>query len=67
MCLCAQTYFANLQHYTAGNPFYIYIKDAGEYSNRRIEEGLMVDIAARTGAALFTFDQRYFGLNRVTK
>lgn len=27
----------------------------------------MVDIASRTGAALFTFDQRYFGLNQVTK
>lgn len=63
----AQTYFSNLDNYTPGNPIYIYIKDAGEYSNRRIEQGLMVDIASRTGAALFTFDQRYFGLNRVSK
>lgn len=67
MFVSLQTYFANLAHYSDGNTFYVYIKDAGELSNRRIQEGLMVDIAARTGAALFTFNQRYFGENRISE
>lgn len=42
------------------------MKDGGDYSTRWIEEGLMVDIARETGAALFTFERRYFGNNVVT-
>lgn len=61
-----QTYHANLAHHTPDGAFYVYIKDAGETNSARIERGLMVDTAAITGAALFTFDQRYFGQNNVT-
>ncbi|XP_037033396.1 lysosomal Pro-X carboxypeptidase-like [Bradysia coprophila] len=58
------TYNANTHHFENYGPLYIYLKDAFDYSTDMIEEGLMVDIARETGAALLTFDPRYFGLNR---
>ncbi|KAJ6646563.1 putative serine protease K12H4.7 [Pseudolycoriella hygida] len=58
------TYNANTHHFQNYGPIYIYLKDAYDYSTVFIEEGLMVDIAEQTGAALFTFDHRYFGRNR---
>jgi len=61
------TYHANLEHYEAGGPFYIYIKDVFDTTTQWIEEGLMVDVARQTGGALFTFDQRYLGANNVTE
>lgn len=44
-------------------PIYIYIKHVTDNSTRWIEQGLMVDIARNNLAALYTFDQRYFGNN----
>lgn len=60
-----QTYYENLEHYVPGGPFYIYIKESSD--SQWIENGLMVDIAANTSAALFTFDLRYFGDNIPTR
>lgn len=61
-------YNVNANHYnTDGGPLYIYLKDYRDYSTRWIENGLMVDIAQQTGAALMTFDYRYFGVNRPTE
>lgn len=57
----------NMDHYLPGGPLYIYIKDTRDYTTRWIESGLMVDIAAETHAALFTFNHRYFGDNRPTQ
>lgn len=57
----------NDDHYLPGGPLYIYIKDARDDSTRWIESGLMVDIAAETRAALFTFNHRYLGDNRPTQ
>lgn len=54
----------NTHHFENYGPLYIYLKDAFDYSTDMIEEGLMVDIAEQTGAALLTFDHRYFGRNR---
>lgn len=48
-------------------PIYIYLKDAGDYTTRWIESGLMVDIARENNGSLFTFDYRYFGTNRPTE
>lgn len=56
----------NTHHFENYGPLFIYLKDAYEYSTEFIEEGLMVDIAEETGAALLTFDTRYFGRNRPT-
>lgn len=56
-----------MDYYFPGGPFYVYIKDGGDFTTQWIEEGLMVDIARNTSAALFTFDQRYFGTNRPTE
>lgn len=42
------------------------MKDVIDHSTRWIEEGLVVDVAAETGAALFTFERRYYGPNRPT-
>lgn len=58
-----QTYAANFEHYEAGGPFYVYIKDVFDRSTRWIESGLMVDIAKNTSGALFTYDPRFFGEN----
>lgn len=61
-------YHVNANHYNPeGGPLYIYLKDYRDYSTRWIEEGLMEDIAEETGAALLTFDHRYFGVNRPTE
>ena len=46
---------------------YIYIKDVRDHTTRWIENGLMLEIAEKTHAALFTFDQRYIGDNRPTQ
>lgn len=62
-----QTYHANLDHYEHGGPFYINIKDVNDVSTRWIEDSLMVDIAVTSKAALFTFDQRYYGTNIPTE
>lgn len=57
----------NAEHFNPVNgPIYIFLKDYRDYSTRWIENGLMVDIARETGAALVTFDYRYFGVNRPT-
>lgn len=42
------------------------MKDGTDHSTRWIEQGLVVDVAIETGAALFTFDRRYYGNNRPT-
>ncbi|KAJ6646562.1 putative serine protease K12H4.7 [Pseudolycoriella hygida] len=61
------TYHVNANHYNPeGGPIYIHLKDFRDYSTRWIERGLMVDIAAETGAAVLTLDYRYFGINRPT-
>lgn len=61
------TYHVNANFYNPeGGPLYIYLKDYRDYSTRWIEDGLMVDIADDTGAAVLTFDYRYFGVNRPT-
>lgn len=51
----------------SGGPLYIYIKDFRDNSTRLIEDGLMVDVAKDTRAALLTFDMRFFGQNRPTR
>lgn len=62
------TYHVNANYYnTSGGPLYVYLKDYRDYSTRWIEEGLMHDIARETGAALLTFDYRYFGVNQPTE
>lgn len=65
----AQTYYANLEHYRPleQGPFYININDATDLSTQWIEHGLMERVAAQTGAALFTFNTRYFGTNIPTE
>ncbi|XP_037033331.1 putative serine protease K12H4.7 [Bradysia coprophila] len=60
-------YHVNTDYYQPMGPLYIYIKDARDYTTTWIESGLMVDIAAETNAALFTFDHRYLGDNRPTQ
>lgn len=62
-----QDYAANLNHFVDEGPFYIYFKDVLEVSDDAIASGLMVDIARENGGALFTFDQRYFGKNNITR
>lgn len=56
-----------MDHYQYGGPFYINIKDVADTSTRWIEDSLMVDMAADTNAALFTFDNRFFGTNIPTE
>lgn len=61
-------YHVNANFYNPeGGPLYVYLKDYRDYTTRWIEEGLMVDIARETGAAVLTFDHRYFGVNRPTE
>lgn len=57
----------NSDHFQTGGPIYIYIKDARDHTTQWIETGLMVNIAAETHGALFTFDQRYLVDNRPTQ
>jgi len=59
------TYNVNANHFEEGGPLYIYLKDTFDYSTQWIERGLMVDVARETGAAVMTFDYRYFGRNRL--
>ncbi|KAJ6632715.1 Thymus-specific serine protease [Pseudolycoriella hygida] len=59
-------YHANLNFTGDEGPVYIYLKDAGDYTTRWIESGLMVDIARQNNGSLFTFDYRFFGTNRPT-
>lgn len=44
----------------------MFIHGSGEYTTEWIENGLMVDIAEKEGAALVTFDHRFFGENTPT-
>lgn len=57
----------NANFFVSGGPLYIYIKDFRDNTTRFIEEGLMVDLAKDTRAALVTFDMRFFGRNRPTR
>lgn len=58
-----QQYDSNMNNYQENGAIYIYIKHLSDNSTRWIQQGLMVDIARNNLAALFTFDQRYFGNN----
>ncbi|XP_037038170.1 putative serine protease F56F10.1 [Bradysia coprophila] len=59
-------YHANLNFTGENGPVYIYLKDAGDYTTRWIESGLVVDLARESNGSIFTFDYRYFGNNRPT-
>jgi len=59
-------YNVNANFFVSNGPLYIYLKDFDDSTTQWIESGLMVDVAKDTGAALITFDSRFFGRNRIT-
>lgn len=61
-----QYYKLNLEYYHVGGPLLFFMDDTTN-GDTFIQSGLMVDIARDIGAALITYDRRYFGLNIPTE
>lgn len=61
-----QTYEQNLEYYVKGGPLFFYINDGSSDTHQWLKSGLMVDIARKVYAALFSADHRYFRQNLPT-